>query len=187
VFRRGPDGQLHPIPGWHTTGPFDFAEWSHNIDWDGVGKDLSDIGLGAFQFMNVLSPAAGLGHALNLMRRRRVGDSIDGHHPYPRFLGGRNQQELVELPRDFHRMFHRRLKADLRGTDVPRVGGRRGGMEDWDRFFNENPPAQDWAEDVLQQVSRDFDIERGTSIRPSLERELRMARPKRPPAEAPPD
>lgn len=47
VFRRGPDGKLHPIAGWHTTGPFAFGEWARNVDWRGVGDDLATIGAGA--------------------------------------------------------------------------------------------------------------------------------------------
>jgi hypothetical protein len=47
VFVKGPDGQLHPIPGWKTTGPFDFATWAKNIDWGGVGRDLATIAAGA--------------------------------------------------------------------------------------------------------------------------------------------
>ncbi|TAJ70689.1 MAG: hypothetical protein EPO51_16500 [Phenylobacterium sp.] len=43
VFRRGPDGKLHPIAGWHTTGPFAFGEWGRNIDWAGTAGDLADI------------------------------------------------------------------------------------------------------------------------------------------------
>ena len=48
VFRRGPDGKLHPIEGWHTTGPFDFGTWARNIDWGGVVTDLGDIAAGAW-------------------------------------------------------------------------------------------------------------------------------------------
>jgi hypothetical protein len=51
VFQPGPDGKLHPIPGWHTTGPFDFGEWSHNIDWSGVAEDLANIGVDAAMSM----------------------------------------------------------------------------------------------------------------------------------------
>jgi hypothetical protein len=47
VFRRGPDGKLHPITGWHTTGPFAFGEWAHNIDWGGVLRDVVSIAAGA--------------------------------------------------------------------------------------------------------------------------------------------
>lgn len=48
VFQPGQDGKLHPIPGWHTTGPLDFGQWAHNIDWPGVGWDLATDALGAF-------------------------------------------------------------------------------------------------------------------------------------------
>lgn len=43
VFREGPDGKLHPIEGWRTTGPWDPEAWSHNIDWKGVVQDLLTI------------------------------------------------------------------------------------------------------------------------------------------------
>jgi len=43
VFVRGPDGKLHPIAGWNTTGPFDAGAWAHNIDWTGVLRDLATI------------------------------------------------------------------------------------------------------------------------------------------------
>jgi len=44
VFQPGPDGKLHPIPGWRTTGPFDFGTWAHYFDWGGVARDLAEIG-----------------------------------------------------------------------------------------------------------------------------------------------
>lgn len=43
VFRRGPDGKLHPIPGWRTTGPHAYGAWSRNIDWQGVGDDFATM------------------------------------------------------------------------------------------------------------------------------------------------
>jgi hypothetical protein len=51
VFQPGPDGKLHPISGWHTTGPFDFGVWSHDINWPGVASDLADIGTNAAMAM----------------------------------------------------------------------------------------------------------------------------------------
>ncbi|WP_374576097.1 hypothetical protein [Phenylobacterium sp.] len=47
VFVPGPDGKLQPIPGWRTTGPFDFGTWAKYIDWGGVARDLATIGAGA--------------------------------------------------------------------------------------------------------------------------------------------
>lgn len=44
VFQRGPDGKLHPVEGWHTTGPFAFGEWAKNVDWGGIAHDLGDLG-----------------------------------------------------------------------------------------------------------------------------------------------
>lgn len=45
VFQPGADGKLHPVQGWHTTGPFDVGQWAHNIDWKGVGHDLRGLAL----------------------------------------------------------------------------------------------------------------------------------------------
>jgi hypothetical protein len=47
VFRPGPDGKLHPVDGWTTTGPFDLGRWTHNVDWTGVARDLGTIAAGA--------------------------------------------------------------------------------------------------------------------------------------------
>lgn len=47
VFKPGPDGKLHPVEGWHTTGPFAFGEWAGNVDWGGVADDLATVGFGA--------------------------------------------------------------------------------------------------------------------------------------------
>jgi hypothetical protein len=57
VFRRGPDGKLHPIDGWHTTGPFDGGVWARNIDWPGVGWDLGRIAAGAWSGMGAIKSA----------------------------------------------------------------------------------------------------------------------------------
>ena len=44
-------------------------------------------------------------------------------------------------------------------------------------FFRNDPGARDKAVEILRRVSRDFDIEHGTSILPALEKELRIAKP----------
>src|SRR4051812_10847364 len=51
VFQSAPDGQLHPVPGWKATGPFDFPIWAHNIDWPQVAKDLAHIIAGSVSGM----------------------------------------------------------------------------------------------------------------------------------------
>ena len=71
VFQKGPDGKLHPIPGWHTTGPFDFGTWSKNIDWRGVSKDLGHIAAGVTSWflppvLGPLEKAAVLGNFYTL-------------------------------------------------------------------------------------------------------------------------
>ena len=63
VFQTGPDGKLHPFPGWHTTGPYDFEAWAHNVDWWGVTRDLGKILAGAVASVapNLAPGATGLG------------------------------------------------------------------------------------------------------------------------------
>lgn len=64
VFQRGADGKLHPIPGWTTTGPFDFGRWTRNINVPGVVRDLGliaagSIGGGGLQGLTSLRGATG--------------------------------------------------------------------------------------------------------------------------------
>lgn len=89
----------------------------------------------------------------------------------------RAEQETYELIAAFHRKFHVNLQAALKGPGVPRIGGKGGSKADWAKFFEKYPEARDKAVEILRQVSRDFDVEHGTSILPALEKELRIARP----------
>lgn len=170
-------GKLHPIPGWRTTGPFDFGVWSRNIDWDGVGRDLENLGTAVATLMTSGAPAALEALGVDGIAGVGVKGAIHAHHVDPRFLGGRAEQETHDLIAQFHRKFHVNLQAALKGPGVPRIGGRGGSREDWAAFFERYPEARDKAVEILRQVSRDFDIEHGTSILPALEKELRIARP----------
>lgn len=86
----GPDGKLHPVPGWRTTGPFDFGKWAKKFDWGGVAGDLTDITTGALDFMSGGGLASdlleGLGYKFGPNVVRGV---IEGHHAWPKFMGGR--------------------------------------------------------------------------------------------------
>jgi hypothetical protein len=186
VFQRGPDGKLQPIPGWHTTGPFDFDTWSHDINWGGVGRDLSEIANGALAFTDLGVTAPEFLTSLGLddaFLAKGVKGFIDRHHADPKFMGGRPEQDTVELIQSFHRMFHQRLSAALKQAQLLPVGGVKGKGVAWGELFKNSTAARDKAIEVLRRVSRDFDIERGTSILPALEKELRIGRPEltRPP------
>ena len=175
VFQPGADGKLHPIPGWHTTGPFDFDTWSHNIDWGGVGSDLYNITDDALLAMGAGEILEGLG-LRGFLEGSRAG--INAHHVDPKFMGGRPDGETYDLIQSFHRLFHARLQPALKAADFPPVGGKTGSTTDWLDFFDKNPGARDKAIEILRQVSRDFDIEFGTSIRPALEKEIGIVKPK---------
>lgn len=180
VFQRGADGKLHPVPGWRTTGPFDFDTWSHNIDWNGVGRDLGNIGTWAATLLTggeaLAAPGALEALGLDGILGSGVKGAIHAHHVEPMFMGGRAEQKTYDLIAQFHRKFHSELQAALKEGGFPRVGGKGGSRDDWMEFFKANPEARDRAVEILRRVSRDFDIERGTSILPALEKELRLGR-----------
>lgn len=165
VFQRGPDGKLHPIPGWHTTGPFDFDIWARNIDWGGVGSDLTSIALGALTFMQGGTIAGriidGLGYKIGPDIVRGI---IHGHHSWPKFMGGPNKQELARLYESIHTMLHDDLAAAFKQAGFPRIGGRGGGTKDWANYFKANAGKREEAIAILQRVTREFDRKNGTKI-----------------------
>lgn len=173
VFELGIDGKLHPVPGWRTTGPFDVGAWSKMFDWEGVAQDLTGIGAGAIDFLAGGGLAAevlgGLGYRIGPDFIRGV---IEGHHAFPKFMGGPNKQDLARLFQSLHREFHAELSAALKKADFPRVGGQGGGTTDWAEFFKLNDGKRDEALQILRDVSRSFDRRRGTRISKSLDAAL---------------
>jgi len=103
---------------------------------------------------------------------RAIGEWVERHHPYPKFLGGPAAQELVELIVSKHRAFHADLSSALRNAGFPRVGERKGGTRDWEKYFKANPEAEEKAIEILRQVTADFGRTHGTSITPKLEKAL---------------
>jgi hypothetical protein len=173
VFRPGPDGKLHPIPGWHTTGPTDFDTWSHNIDWGGVGRDLGNITSGALDFMGVGVGAHALIKGLGLeIGPDVVRGIIQRHHSLPKFMGGVAKQELTNLYHSLHQNLHGKLAVALKEAGFPRVGGKGGGTVDWAEYFRLNPQSRDEAVEILRRVTRDFDKANRTSVSRYLENEL---------------
>jgi len=193
VFQTGPDGKLHPIPGWHTTGPFDFGVWSHNIDWGGVAKDLGNIAIGAASFMRGPGLGRDLLSALGPKAETAVADGIaeapavkaakafHSHHPHPRYMGGADNQERVLVEDALHHELHSVLGRAHREAGFPPVGGRTGSKIMWDEHFRLNPGSYDEAMEILRRVSREFDQARGTDISSKL-----GPAPSPPPAGTPP-
>jgi hypothetical protein len=185
VFQRGADGKLHPIPGWHTTGPFDFGTWSHEIDAKGTGEDLGHIAEGVMDVEGI--NAAGevfldaLGPGVRKAVQRGIFGPGHGHHPIPKFMGGAADQTLADMAPPMHRAFHEALVRELRKAGFPPVGGTSGSAKIWQKMFAEDPAKREQAIEILKRVTRDFDIERGTSVGPYLDRELGMVKPGSPP------
>lgn len=178
VFRRGPDGKLHAVPGWRTTDPFEFSEWSRMFDWGGVAGDLADITTGALDFM------AGGGLTGEIVKNLgyKIGPDIvrgivHGHHSWPKFMGGPSKQDLARLHQSLHTMFHRDLATELKAAGFPHVGGRGGGTRNWAEYFAKNPEKQDEAMAILQRVSREFDRKNGTKVSKYLDGGLAKGKP----------
>lgn len=176
VFITGPDGKLHPIDGYKTTGPMDFRTWSHNINWPGVSEDLNYIskhaleaifiGLTVEEFIAALGPSVGQAVA------RAVEEAVHAHHPHPKFLGGRVDQELVRLERSIHQKFHAELAKALKESGFLPVGGKAGSSVKWQQLFERDPEARKRAFHILLKVTGEIDREFGLSITPILRREL---------------
>jgi len=178
VFQTGPDGKLHPVPGWRTTGPFDFGKWAKKFDWGGVAGDLTDITTGALDFMSGAGLANGLFEGLGYkFGPDVVRGIIEGHHAWPKFMGGPTKQELAGLYNSIHTMYHDELAAALKQARFPRIGGRGGGTKDWARYFEENPARQDEALEILRRVTRDFDKKNNTKISSYLDGALAKGKP----------
>ncbi|MBS0364089.1 MAG: hypothetical protein JSR98_22165 [Proteobacteria bacterium] len=185
VFQRGPDGKLHPTPGWRTTGPFEFGNWAQAFDGSGISHDLGHIADDVSKV--IFAKAAGenfleaLGPNVKWAVDRAIFGAGQGHHSVPKFLGGPADQELVDLAEGIHGKFHQALTSELRAAGSPPVGGKKGATEIWQEIFEQHPATRDRALEILRRVTRDFDIERGTSITPHLDKELAKMKVNPPP------
>jgi hypothetical protein len=182
VFQRGADGQLHPIPGWHTTGPADFGSWTHEIHWDKVGADLEHIANSVLDVEGIKAAGDAFLDALGPGVKKAIFGPGQQHHPIPKFMGGAADQSLVDMATPMHREFHKELQAELRKAGFPPVGGTNGSTKVWLDRFETNSAERDKALDVLQRTVRNFDVGRGTSINPYLDKELRIMKPASPPS-----
>ena len=182
VFQPGPDGKLHTIPGWRTTGPFEFDAWARMFDWRGVAGDLADIGAGALDFMGGGGLAGevvkGLGYKIGPDVVRGI---INGHHAWPKFMGGPSKQELARLYRSLHVDFHVDLEAALKQAGFPRIGGKGGGAANWAGFFAKNVGKRDEAVAILQRITREFDRKNGTKVSKYLDDSLAKGKDPAPP------
>ena len=176
VFQTGPDGKLHPIPGWRTTGPFDFRAWSHNIDWGGVAKDLGGIvagipaffggvGLGA-DLLAALGPEAEAAVAEGIAESPAVkgAGQIHSHHVDHKYMGGPKNGPTTPLEDFLHTELHRRVGKAHIEEGFPPVGGKTGSTRRWADYYRDNPGSRERAYEILRRVAREFDEEHGTDI-----------------------
>ena len=107
-------------------------------------------------------------HRVNRWFQQPMGGP-EGHHPLPRFLGGKGSQLLANLDPAVHADFHRLLRGELRHHGLPLgVGGRGGSAADWANYFVTNPGSQRSAFDAVLSASRQLDYLHGTSVTNSV-------------------
>lgn len=182
VFQTGADGKLHPVPGWHTTGPFDFGTWSHNIHWGGVAKDLGEIGAGVATFfsgaglgadlLSALGPEAETAVAEGIAdspAAKAAADAIHSRHLDPKYMGGAANGERVDLEGRLHRAFHSMLGKAHGEAGFPPVGGISGSAKKWAEHYRLKAGSRDEAMAILRRVSREFDQTYGTNISSKLQ------------------
>jgi hypothetical protein len=101
-----------------------------------------------------------------------IEEAIQMHHPWAKFLGGPDKQELEALRKSLHINFHQKLAGNLKEAGFLNVGGKGGSTTDWADHFAKNPGIFDQAIEILRRTSQEFDKTHGTSILPKLDREL---------------
>jgi hypothetical protein len=85
-------------------------------------------------------------------------ERTERHHPWPKYLGGAEDQELVELPRSLHIEYHR---------------GVQEFAEHWrgkPYYDNMSPDARAELFEQLSRYTKQFDDEHGTSLLEALRR-----------------
>ena len=177
VFQTGPDGKLHPIPGWHTTGPFDFGTWSHNIHWGGVAKDLGEIAAGIPAIFSGVGAGADLLAALGPEAETAVAEGIaespavkagagriHRHHLDPKYMGGPEDGETYDLEDRLHHEFHSMLDKAHREAGLPPRGGINGSRVKWAERYKESPGSREKAYEILRRVAREFDKIHDTDV-----------------------
>ena len=175
IFQPGSDGKLHPIPGWHTTGPNDFGTWSKNIDWNGVGRDLGNIAERSIDAMTLGAGAeaivGGLGYKIS---PGALWGEIQGHHADPKFLGGLKDQILAPIFKSIHIDFHNELGSALKEAGFLPIGGKAGSTEKWAEYFSKNPEREAEARSILRETTRKFDRRNNTGFSGYLENARRQ-------------
>jgi hypothetical protein len=83
-------------------------------------------------------------------------EAIENHHPWPKYLGGPVEQELVALPKSLHQKFHRELDEEL-----PRWKGTT-------YYVSRSPAERQQDLQYLAKYTKEFDAEHGTKIYDAL-------------------
>jgi len=124
-----------------------------NVDPSGLfGLGLSDL-MGALGVSNIISSlrvasiqsakkkdrkviirtlACNLGVAY--VKKQYIGDGLQGHHPISRSFGGPDDQELIFLPANTHRMFHMVLHYVLMEEPELKGLGNWTSARDWEKI-----------------------------------------------------
>jgi RHS repeat-associated protein len=125
------------------------------VSQEGTFRDPAVMGASAFagwRMGRVLLSALGYGCLDDGCdsELRTYESTVQGHHPWPQYLGGPRKQPLLDLPPDLHGKFH---------AGLDKIFARAKGKIDW------NSLTKTEQDDILSSVltySQDFDADYGT-------------------------
>ena len=89
----------------------------------------------------------------------QIESTTQGHHPWPKYLGGPKEQDLIDLPTELHQKYHGGLDKIL-----PRQKGKS--------YYDDlSPEAKEENRQKLREYTRSFDEKYGTHLYDSLSKE----------------
>lgn len=122
----------------------------------GCVAGVSVAGAGtAVTAVGVATAGNGINAAVDQLNTLLVGRT-EGHHPWPKYLGGPSQQDLLPLSEDLHHQFH---------AGLDQIYARTAGSRNWQQL---NVAQQ---EEILQSLlayTQDFDAMNGTGTQAAL-------------------
>jgi hypothetical protein len=136
----------------------------------GIPAFFSGVGSGA-ELLSALGPEAETAVAEGIAESPAVkaaADAIHRHHLDPKYMGGAEDGETIDLAERFHRAFHSMLGKAHRQAGFPPVGGINGSAKKWAEYYARNPGSRDEAYEILRRVAREFDQANETNISSKL-------------------
>jgi hypothetical protein len=167
---RSPNQGL-PGVGWMTYWPLATMQGGLNWHWGRYPSNTDESGRNVVSAEEGATNARGIPGAVARIGKsaiRKIKAVFQGHHPIPKYLGGKVNQWFSIIHKNIHREFHENLAKNLKeafeklGLRTPSTSN--GSAANWARFMKANPGSQRHAFDTLLSTSRATDAKYGTNI-----------------------